>query len=330
VHFSDASVTAGRPNALKQAKMAAGPENDLVRLLADLSAGKKVSLLVAPAAQRHFGDYRQLFAVLRAWGLQGFYNVLRYADIVVWAYRQQLENRRGESLIASACPAVTLHVLRQKSVLQPLLMPVVSPVIAAALYLRKNKAVHESFAFLTPCVCKRQEIKLYGQAITGIEYCVTIRELQQQLLKSGATLNSLTPVDYSDAAEPFVGESLSVFGGIGACLSRSVDGFRYRQACGASNVYPLLDCCPSGTERGEMLQDLLELNHCGQGCDGGAGIGKAWPFPKLQPTDRIEGLATRQTLPDLWRYFDENLDAADFAWPIDQVDTELLNEGRIT
>ena len=330
MRFVDAPDETGRAVSLKKRETTAGTESDLVRLLADLAAGEKVSLLVAPAAQRHFGDYRQLFAALRGWGLQDFYNVLRYADIVVWAYRQQIENRRGESLIASACPAVTLHVLRQKPALQPLLMPVVSPVIAAALYLRKKKAVHESFAFLTPCVCKRQEIELYGRAINGIDYCVTISELQQQLLKSGATLNSLTPVDYSDAAELFVGESLSVFGGIGACLSRCVGDFRYRQASGAENVYPLLDSSSRAVACGENMYDLLELNHCCRGCDGGAGIGPAWSFLLQKPADRVEGLAARQTLPDLWRYFDENLDAADFAWPIDQVKTELLNEGRIT
>ena len=106
MHLFDAAVIAGRSTALTPPDPAAPPETDLARLLADLAAGKKVSLLVAPAAQRHFGDYRQLFSVLRSWGVQDFYNVLRYADVVVWAYRQQLESRRGESLIASACPAV--------------------------------------------------------------------------------------------------------------------------------------------------------------------------------------------------------------------------------
>jgi hypothetical protein len=325
MRFADAPAEAGRSAPLSQAGMAAGPENDLARLLADLAAGKRVSLLVAPAAQRHFGDYRQLFAELRGWGLQGFYNVLRYADIVVWAYQQQLENRRGQSLIASACPAVTLHVLRQKPVLQACLMPVVSPVVAAAVYLRKYKAVQESFAFLTPCVCKRQEIELYGRPKTGIEYCVTIRQLQQQLLIRGAKLHSLTPVDYTDEAEPFDGDSLAGFGGIGACLSRCVADFHYRQVSGAVNVYPLLDRCATKAECEGVLDDLLELNHCCQGCDGGAGIGPPWPFP-LSQADRADLRAAGQTIADLWRYFDDGLDASDFAWPLDKTDIELLSE----
>ena len=331
MHLFDAAVTAGRSTALTPPDPApppASPETDLARLLADLAAGKKVSLLVAPAAQRHFGDHRQLFSVLRRWGLQGFYNVLRYADIVVWAYRQQLEIRRGESLIASACPAVTLHVLRQKQKLQPLLMPVVSPVVAAAIYLRKYREVAESFAFLTPCVCKRQEIDLYGRDKTGIEYCVTIRELQQQLLQSGEQLDSLSPVDYTDAAELFAGESLSVFGGIGACLSRVVGDFRYRQASGAGNVYPLLDSSARALAQDEDLADLLELNHCCRGCDGGAGIGPAWPLSWQQPPERLAGFAAKQTLPNIWRCFDETLAAADFDWPLDQVKTTILSEGR--
>lgn len=328
MHFFDAAVATGRSAALTQPEPAAEPETDLSRLLADLAAGKKVSLLVAPAAQRHFGDYRQLFAALRCWGIHGFYSVLRYADIVVWAYRQQLENRRGAALIASACPAVILHVLRQKQNLQPSLMPVVSPVVAAAIYLRKHRAVSESFAFLTPCVCKRQEIELVGRAKTGIEYCVTIRELQQQLLKSDARLGALAPVDYADAAEPFAGESLSVFGGIGACLSRCVADLHYRQASGAGNIYPLLDGMFHAAADGGNLHDLLELNHCCRGCDGGAGIGPAWPLPLQQPPDRLGGLAAKLTLPNVWRWFDDNLAAADFAWPIDQVPTDKRNEER--
>ena len=329
MRFVDAPDETGRAAPLSRAKKQVAPESDLARLLADLAAGKKVSLLVAPAAQRHFGDYRQLFAELRGWGLQGFYNVLRYADIVVWAYQQQIEIRRRQSLIASACPAVTLHVLRQKQVLQPCLMPVVSPVLAAALYLRKYKAVQESFAFLTPCVCKRQEIELYGRPKTGIEYCVTIHELQQQLLDRGATLHALTPIDYSDAAEPFIGESLASFGGIGACLSRCMADFHYRQASGAVNVYPLLDRCATVVNGDETLDDLLELNHCCQGCDGGAGIGPPWPFSVSQ-ADRADLPAAGQTMVELWRYFDDELDAADFAWPLDKVEVELCNGRGLT
>jgi iron only hydrogenase large subunit-like protein len=207
-------------------------------------------------------------------------------------------------------------------------MPVVSPVVAAAIYLRKYRGVAESFAFLTPCVCKRQEIDLYGRAKTGIEYCVTIRELQQQLLQSGEQIDSLPPVDYTDAAEPFAGESLSVFGGIGACLSRAIGGFRYRQASGAGTVYPLLDSLALALATDEVLADLLELNHCCRGCDGGAGIGPAWPFSLQQPPERLMGSVAKQTLPNVWRCFDETLAAADFAWPIDQVKTTILSEGR--
>ena len=145
MHFFDAAVATGRSAALTQPEPATELGTDLSRLLADLAAGKKVSLLVAPAAQRHFGDYRQLFAALRCWGIHGFYSVLRYADIVVWAYRKQLENRRGAALIASACPAVILHVLRQKQKEgQGLLFVYSCPLSAASLRVRNRGKQHRS------------------------------------------------------------------------------------------------------------------------------------------------------------------------------------------
>ena len=79
----------------------------------------------------------------------------------------------------------------------------------------------------------------------------------------------------------------------------------------------------------ETLDDLLELNHCCQGCDGGAGIGPPWPF-SISQADRAALPAAGQTMVELWRYFDDALDAADFAWPLDKVEVELCNGRGLT
>lgn len=52
----------------------------------DLSAGKKISIITAPAIKVNFNNYRNLFGYLKSLGVNLVYDVSFGADITIWAY----------------------------------------------------------------------------------------------------------------------------------------------------------------------------------------------------------------------------------------------------
>lgn len=287
---------------------------EIERLVEDMKRGGNVSLLVSPAAQKHFGDYRPLFGALRElFGFRSFYNVGDFADVVVWAYSRIFESRRGASFIASACPAVLMHIRQHIPQLKSRIMPVVSPVVATALYL-KSRGVEDHFAFLTPCIFKKYEIEEFGREPSGIHYCITIAQLQEHLLRRRIQLELFPGVEFSKERQGPAGQTFAVTGGIGESLQLLSPGFRYEKACGAERVYTLLRSYAMGPAGGEEIPDLMELNHCSRGCDSGAGIGSEWPF--LSPNGGCAGTtkASSGDLHSLWEWLQRELYLADYLW----------------
>lgn len=297
----------------------ASSATELERLLVDLSAGKKIALLVAPAAKKHFGDCRRLFGLLKNWGIDSFYNVLQYADITIWAYcelQKQMQNKQAGPMIASACPLVNRYVMQRAPELSRLLAPVVSPVVAAAVFLRQYRGVRERFAFLTPCVNKKYEIQTVGQERCGIDYCITIKELQQYLIGAGSDLRCSPMVEFSDRGQQPDGRTLGQFGGIGDSMRALLPNLRFHRESGVPQVFEVLDQCLTELREGRESVDFLELNFCRNGCDGGAGIGPPWPCVKESGGDRImfDQMNAKSLLT---KKFCEGVNIGDFSWEID-------------
>ena len=298
--------------------------NELKRLLTDVFTGIPVSLLVSPAAKRHFGDYRKLLGWFADKGVRGFYDVVKYADITVWAYSRFLADKQRQSWIASPCPAVNRHVVQQVPELRKRILPVLSPVITAAVYLRKYRHVEERFAFITPCLHKQAEIEAYGREKSGIEYCVTIRELQSYLLKNPAAFSAVASTDFTDQGQWPAGQLFGGVGGIGDSLKVMMPELRFLRASGPQEVYPLLEKQRNG---GDAV-DLLELNHCRNGCDSGAGIGPAWPFPQQQEAFRHSAETNLDGDEAVSFASHEGLRPEDFFWREHFESAELSNHGK--
>ncbi|MDF2572271.1 MAG: [FeFe] hydrogenase, group, partial [Sporomusa sp.] len=211
-------------------------QDDIQCFLNELAAGTPLSLLVAPAVQRHFPDYRQLFGFLKTLGVKSFYNVLLRADITIWAYLQILRRKRDTPYISSPCAAVNNYIIKHAPNLKEHLMPVYSPLQCSAIYLKKYKAVEERLAFLSPCIAKRSEIRLTMTNQSGIEYSVTINRLKQYIQASGVDLANYEPIDFADSFEGN-GQTLGVHGGICECIAEHFPLGRYRKISGTGTVY---------------------------------------------------------------------------------------------
>lgn len=295
---------------------------DLNRLFEEIETGANFSLLVSPAAQKHFGDYRRLFGALRQiGGFRNFYSVLAHADIVVWAYSRIIAEGRQASYIASACPAVVMSVLRRMPELAKHLMPVVSPVVATSLYLRNFRGISDRFAFLTPCVMKDQEINWVGSEKTGIDYCISIATLQRFLLARQVGLADYPAADFAEDSFGSSGQTLAVYGSLGKSLQSVLSELTYEQQSGPTEFLKVLNRYKTHLLKGQDSPGFLELNYCRDGCDSGAGIGPAWP-DEMKCGDNADSaevstMGARQCvggIEPLWRRCGQELNLADYIW----------------
>lgn len=285
-------------------------QDDIGSFLAELTAGKPLALLVAPAVQRHFPAYRRLFGYLRTLGVTAFYNVLLRADITIWAYVHILRRNPDTPYLSSPCAAVNNYIGKHAPRLQAHLLPVYSPLQCAAVYLQKYAAVREKLAFLSPCIAKRGEIRLNRPQPYGIEYSITINRLQQHLQAAGIDLNRYEPVDFTDAGEGN-GQTLAAYGGICECLAGHLPPGSYRKISGTGSVYPFLADYQAALVKKQPLPTLTEVYNCAGGCDSGTGVG-AYLHNRRAPGSRQPEQNRTQTAADTFSRFDRELQLADF------------------
>ncbi len=288
--------------------------DDIAQFLDDLTAGKSVSLLVAPAVRRHFSDYRRVFGFLRSLGVRNFYNVALWADITLWAYARIMDSSGG-AFITSPCAAVTGHIMRSIPALRSCLMPVYSPLVCTAVYLQKYRKVGDELAFLSPCISKRAELRQSGRKV---RYSVTIGSLKDYLAVREVDLSRYEPVDFSDS-EKGPGVTLGAGGGMGESLEKYLQDRRFGKVSGSKQVYSYLQEYQAVLSAGGLLPDLLEVYHCAAGCDNGTGVGRPLPAAAL---DKSVHTGTQQEIAAVFQHFDHTLNLADFIWP------EIRNSGE--
>ncbi len=157
-------------------------EDDTLRFFRDLQKGKRISLFVAPAFRANYGEkvYHSILRKLKALGVKHIYNVAFGADITTWAYVKYITEQEFYGGITQPCPAVVGYIEKYLPNLLPMLMPVHSPLMCSAIYARKYLKITDEFAFLSPCIAKRNEIN--DPNCSGyVSYNVTFSHLMEYL-----------------------------------------------------------------------------------------------------------------------------------------------------
>ncbi len=153
--------------------------DDTERFFADLKAGEKISLLLAPAFKANYPDeYDSVLGGLKALGVNRIISVSFGADICTWGYLNYIKEHNFLGGISQPCPAVVSYIERYLPELLPKLFPVQSPLMCAAIYARKKLGVTEKFAFISPCIAKKMEIEDPHNAGL-VQYNVTFEHLMR-------------------------------------------------------------------------------------------------------------------------------------------------------
>ena len=156
-------------------------DDDTAKFLEDLKTGKRFSVIVAPAFIANYPkEYKKIYGYLKSLGVAHIYSVSFGADITTWAYISYLKETGKTGLISQPCPAIVNYIEKYQPELIPMLVPLHSPMMAEAIYLKKYKKVTEDLVFLSPCIAKRLEI---NDKNTGgyVKYNVTFKKLMKAI-----------------------------------------------------------------------------------------------------------------------------------------------------
>ena len=152
-------------------------EDDTERFFEDLKNGESISILIAPAFRANFpSEYGNVIGGLKKLGVKRIINVSFGADITTWGYLNYIDRYKFYGGISQPCPAVVSYIERYLPELIPMLFPVQSPLMCAAIYARKEMGVTDKFAFISPCIAKKMEME-DPQNRGLVQYNVTFEHL---------------------------------------------------------------------------------------------------------------------------------------------------------
>ena len=242
--------------------------DDCDDFLDDLRGGKKISLLIAPAFWLNYPrEYKQILGYLKSLGVNRFFSVSYGADITTWAYLNYIIQNEAEGKISQPCPVIVSYIETHQPELLGSLMPVQSPMMCMAIYLKKYMGLTDELAFLSPCIAKKIEMES-PRGRGNIGYNVTFVNLMNHIRRSGVRLNSFSPVD--DEIEYGMGSLFPVPGGLRENVEFYMGGkAMVMQVEGEHTVYDYLQKTTPWHQRPKPIPVLLDLLNCERGCNYG-------------------------------------------------------------
>ena len=160
-----------------------------------LQSGRSFSVIVAPAFYLNYPNtYKKIFGYLKSLGVKSFYSVGFGADITTWGYLNYITNSGVKGHIAQPCPSVVSYIEKNQPELITKLVPVQSPMMCTAIYLRKYKNVKEDLVFLSPCISKKYEINS-PRGLGMIKYNVTYQKMMQKIKSDRVQIHSYPDVE---------------------------------------------------------------------------------------------------------------------------------------
>ena len=253
-------------------------KDDCELFLSELGQGKKYSLLVAPSFYLNFpSSHKKIMGYLKSLGVNMFYSVGFGADITTWGYIKFLTENAGKTFVAQPCPVVVELIEKHVPDLIPNIMPIQSPMMCTAIYLKKYRRFADELAFLGPCIAKKVEIA--SKRGKGLIRCsVTFKSLVSHIESSGVNLD-----DYEEVSDEMANRMGSLFpkpGGlmenIEFYLGPKLDVIR---AEGEKKIYEALKNFHKRQKKGDSrLPVLYDLLNCEKGCCFGTGVDKTDDF----------------------------------------------------
>lgn len=236
--------------------------DDTERFFDALKAGKKVSVILAPAFIANYPkEYKKVLGYFKKMGVNHIYSVSFGADITTWGYLKYITENNFLGGISQPCPAVVSYIEKYIPELLPRLVPVHSPMMCTAIYAKKYLGVQDEFAFISPCIAKKMEItdENCGGYVT---YNVTFKKLMEYIEGKYDSCQ-----EYMDELEYGLGSLYPMPGG----LRENVEHFLgkeqvVRQVEGEAEAYHFLQEYLHRIHQGKELPFMVDILNCSRGC----------------------------------------------------------------
>lgn len=178
----------------------------------------------------------------------------RGATLVKREYEKQIANKEQDVFISSSCHSINLLVEKHYPDLRKYLSPVVTPMIAHAIEIKK-RIPEAKVVFIGPCVAKKDEA--IGTAVDAV---LTFEEFDQMRLAANIEI------------EPEFGESeagrtrgFPIAGGILKSMDLPDNGYTYLSVSGTKEcIFALKDL-----QNGNIDNCFIEMSLCEGGCISG-------------------------------------------------------------
>lgn len=163
--------------------------DDTEAFLKALENGEKISVIFAPSFFLLYKDRAEkIIGYLKDHGVEKVYDGGFGAEIAIWAsvkYIKETQNlpRDQRAFIANACPSFINVAQKYHPFLLRKIIPVHSPLLCTAIYAHKYLGDTNTFAFIGPCVAKKDEITS-EETGGNIKYNVTFAELLDKIPRS--------------------------------------------------------------------------------------------------------------------------------------------------
>lgn len=266
--------------------------DDIDRLFEDLSQGKRISLVVAPAIKTAMdGKWRHVLQWLKSKGVNEVYDTAFGADICTYMHLEYLKLHPDAKLVSQPCAAIVNYVEKHKPELIPHMSPVHSPMLCAAIYVRKYLKNTDTLVGLSPCVAKGDEFNNTGY----ISYNVTFKKLNEYLKKHNVQLPTGRSEFEWSACRGFDGAFYPIPGGLKECLKAHAPDLLVNTSEGVQKVYSDFDAYLTVPEADRpQVYDVLS---CEFGCNSGAGAAEGFSqFGSFNTMEMVKQYALSQRM----------------------------------
>jgi signal transduction histidine kinase/iron only hydrogenase large subunit-like protein len=178
-----------------------------------LQSGRKMVACVAPSFPAELDDNvtpGQYVTALKKMGYDKVVEVAFGADLVAREYKK-LHGTGGKLQITSACPSVNYYIEKFHSELIDNLTPVVSPMIAMAMAVKKLYGKNCGVVFIGPCIAKKKEAR-DPEVAEWVDEVITFKESRALRKEMGIEVADLEPSSF-DPPHPSWGRAFSITGG---------------------------------------------------------------------------------------------------------------------
>lgn len=236
--------------------------DDTEEFFNDLAGGRKISVILAPAFLANYPkEYKKILGYLKEKGVNHIYSVSFGADITTWGYLKYITEHNFLGGISQPCPAVVNYVEKYVPELIEKLVPVHSPMMCMAIYVKKYLKITDDLAFISPCIAKKMEIS--DKNCGGyVKYNVTFDKLMKTIGRGYERCK-----EYTDELEYGLGSLYPMPGG----LKENVEHFLgkgqiIRQVEGEQEAYHYLNEYIHRVKGRKDLPFMVDILNCGKGC----------------------------------------------------------------